>query len=89
LAQQRQGSASTFAARGAWIALGDVIGSGTSGHGCLFELWGRNQGKEPPPLNPGDEVRLGAEGIGTLVTTIGDPQPDLPPLPRARLRARA
>ena len=32
-----------FAARGAWIAPGDVIGSGTCGGGCLFELWGRNQ----------------------------------------------
>jgi 2-keto-4-pentenoate hydratase/2-oxohepta-3-ene-1,7-dioic acid hydratase in catechol pathway len=78
-----------FAARGAWIAPGDVIGSGTCGSGCLFELWGRNQAKDPPPLLPGDEVRLEVEGIGTLTNTIGEPQPDLPPLPRARARARA
>src|SRR3954453_394719 len=73
-----------FAARGAWIAPGDVIGSGTVGNGCLFELWGRNQAKEPAPLKPGDEVRLEVEGIGTLTNTIGAPQADLPALPPAR-----
>ncbi|HEY2604208.1 MAG TPA: fumarylacetoacetate hydrolase family protein [Thermoleophilaceae bacterium] len=78
-----------FAARGAWIAPGDVIASGTCGGGCLFELWGRNQAHEPPPLKPGDEVRLEVEGIGTLTNTIGEFQPDLPALPRARTRARA
>lgn len=78
-----------FAARGAWIAPGDVIASGTAGYGCLFELWGRNQGKDPAPLEPGDTVRLEVEGIGTLTNTIGEPQPDLPALPRARTRARA
>jgi 2-keto-4-pentenoate hydratase/2-oxohepta-3-ene-1,7-dioic acid hydratase in catechol pathway len=78
-----------FSARGSWIAPGDVIASGTTGNGCLFELWGRNQGKTPPPLKPGDEVRLEVEGIGTLTNTVGEPQPDLPPLPRARIRARA
>ena len=80
-------SSSHFAARGAWIAPGDVIASGTCGGGCLFELWGRNQGKEPPPLKPGDEVRLEVEGIGTLTNTIGEPHPELAPLPRARARA--
>jgi 2-keto-4-pentenoate hydratase/2-oxohepta-3-ene-1,7-dioic acid hydratase in catechol pathway len=78
-----------FAARGAWIAPGDVIGSGTCGGGCLFELWGRNQAQEPPPLKPGDEVRLEVEGIGTLTNTVGEFQPDLPALPPARSRARA
>jgi 2-keto-4-pentenoate hydratase/2-oxohepta-3-ene-1,7-dioic acid hydratase in catechol pathway len=78
-----------FAARGAWIAPGDVIGSGTCGGGCLFELWGRNQAQEPPPLKPGDEVRLEVEGIGMLTNTVGEFQPDLPALPPARSRARA
>src|SRR3954470_3668552 len=78
-----------FAARGAWIAPGDVIGSGTVGNGCLFELWGRNQAKQPAPLKPRDEVRLEVEGIGTLTNTIGAPQADLPALPRARARATA
>ncbi len=75
-----------FAARGAWVAPGDVIASGTCGGGCLFELWGRNQAKQPAPLKPGDEVRLEVQGIGTLTNTIGEPQPDLPALPRARAR---
>ncbi len=78
-----------FSARGAWIAPGDVIASGTCGRGCLFELWGRNQAQEPPPLKPGDEVRLEVEGIGTLTNTVGEFQPDLPALPPARSRARA
>jgi 2-keto-4-pentenoate hydratase/2-oxohepta-3-ene-1,7-dioic acid hydratase in catechol pathway len=78
-----------FAARGAWIAPGDVIGSGTCGGGCLFELWGRNQAQEPPPLKPGDEVRLEVEGIGTLTNTVGELQPDLPALPPARSHTRA
>ena len=77
-----------FAARGAWIAPGDVIGSGTCGYGCLFELWGRNQGKEPPPLKPGDEVHLEVQGIGTLTNTVGEPQQEFPDLPRARAAAR-
>jgi 2-keto-4-pentenoate hydratase/2-oxohepta-3-ene-1,7-dioic acid hydratase in catechol pathway len=76
-----------FAASSAWIRPGDVIGSGTCGGGCLFELWGRNQAQSPPPLKTGDEVRLEVEGIGTLISTIGEPQPDLLALPRAR-RAR-
>jgi 2-keto-4-pentenoate hydratase/2-oxohepta-3-ene-1,7-dioic acid hydratase in catechol pathway len=76
-----------FAARGAWIAPGDVIASGTCGYGCLFELWGRNQGKEPPALAPGDEVRLEVQGIGMLTNTIGEPQHEFGDLPRARPRA--
>ena len=78
-----------FAARGAWVGPGDVIGSGTCGGGCLFELWGRNQAKEPRPLQPGDEVRLEVEGIGVLSNTIGAPHPDLGMLPPARPRASA
>lgn len=78
-----------FATRGAWIAPGDVIGSGTCGGGCLFEFWGRNQTQEPPPLRPGDQVRLEVEGIGALTNTVGDLQADMPALPPARSRARA
>jgi 2-keto-4-pentenoate hydratase/2-oxohepta-3-ene-1,7-dioic acid hydratase in catechol pathway len=78
-----------FAARGSWIAPGDVIGSGTCGGGCLFEMWGRNQSLDPPPLKPGDEVRLEVEGIGTLTNTVGEFQPELPELPSARTGTRA
>jgi 2-keto-4-pentenoate hydratase/2-oxohepta-3-ene-1,7-dioic acid hydratase in catechol pathway len=78
-----------YASRGAWIQPGDVLGSGTCGNGCLFELWGR--GQEWDPLGPGDVVRLTVEGIGTLTNRVVDGV-DPVPLPRARpgrLRHRA
>ena len=46
---------------------GDVIGSGTVGTGCLLELT-KGQG---PWLQPGDEVELEIEDIGTLRNVIG------------------
>jgi fumarylacetoacetate (FAA) hydrolase len=46
---------------------GDVIGSGTVGTGCLYELT-KNQG---PWLNHGDVVELEIERIGTLRNTVG------------------
>jgi 2-keto-4-pentenoate hydratase/2-oxohepta-3-ene-1,7-dioic acid hydratase in catechol pathway len=71
-----------FSSRGSAIAPGDVIASGTCGGGCLFELWGRNQSfEDPPPLRPGDEVRLEVAGIGTLTNAIvaQDARPPEPP----------
>lgn len=74
-----------FAARGAWVAAGDVIGSGTCGSGCLAELWGRNGRREPPPLRPGDVVELTIEGIGTIANeVVAAREPVPPPPPRAR-----
>jgi 2-keto-4-pentenoate hydratase/2-oxohepta-3-ene-1,7-dioic acid hydratase in catechol pathway len=78
-----------FASRGAWVGAGDVMGSGTCGGGCLMEAWGRKQAREPAPLRPGDVIRLEVEGIGTLTNTVGEPQPALDPLPRARTRVGA
>ena len=46
---------------------GDVIGSGTVGTGCLYELT-KNQG---PWLNEGDVVELEIEEIGILKNTVG------------------
>ena len=46
---------------------GDVIGSGTVGTGCLYELT-KNQG---PWLNEGDVVELEVERIGILRNTVG------------------
>jgi 2-keto-4-pentenoate hydratase/2-oxohepta-3-ene-1,7-dioic acid hydratase in catechol pathway len=63
-----------------------VIGSGTTGAGCLMELWGRNQRRDPPPLAQGDEVTLTVEGIGTLTNRIGPPAAPLAPPPPARPR---
>ncbi len=47
---------------------GDVIGSGTVGTGCLYELT-KNQG---PWLNEGDVIELEVEKIGILRNTIGN-----------------
>jgi len=46
---------------------GDVIGSGTVGTGCLYELT-KNQG---PWLNEGDVVELEIERIGVLRNIVG------------------
>jgi 2-keto-4-pentenoate hydratase/2-oxohepta-3-ene-1,7-dioic acid hydratase in catechol pathway len=74
----------SFSARGSVVAPGDVIGSGTCGYGCLFELWGRNGSfDDPPPLQPGDEVRLEADGLGALTNRIVAQQHDPPELPAA------
>jgi 2-keto-4-pentenoate hydratase/2-oxohepta-3-ene-1,7-dioic acid hydratase in catechol pathway len=77
-----------YASRGAELRPGDVLGSGTCGSGCLAELWGRNGVIEPRPLQPGDEVTLSVEGIGTLTNTIV-PGVEPVPVPRARPRAGA
>ena len=81
-----------YASRNSRVVPGDVLGSGTVGNGgCLGELWGRNGGLVPPPLQEGDDVRMVVEGIGELVGTVGAavPAPDVPPArPRPRLRRR-
>ncbi|WP_106815359.1 fumarylacetoacetate hydrolase family protein [Microbacterium timonense] len=79
-----------YASRNSRVVAGDVLGSGTVGNGgCLGELWGRNGDLVPPPLRPGDEVRMTIEGIGELVGSVGEsvPAPELPPA-RARPRLR-
>ncbi|HEU5267844.1 MAG TPA: fumarylacetoacetate hydrolase family protein [Jatrophihabitans sp.] len=81
-----------YAARGAQVRAGDVLGSGTCGNGgCLGELWGRRGALDPPPLRPGDVVEMTVEGIGTIRNRIV-PGLTLPPVraarPRPRLRTR-
>nr|WP_202512500.1 fumarylacetoacetate hydrolase family protein [Streptomyces sp. SID3343] len=75
-----------YASRGTWVRPGDVLGTGTCGNGgCLGELWGL--GSELPSLQPGDEVSLSVEGIGTLSNKVvagASPQP----IPSARKRPR-
>ena len=77
----------SYASRGTMVAAGDVLGSGTCGSGCLFELWGRNGRDSHDPLGPGDVVSLHAEGIGTLTNTVvAGVAPHL--LPKARTGRR-
>lgn len=68
-----------YASRGADLRPGDVLASGTCGNGgCLAELWGLRGEQTPPPLKPGDRVRLAVEGIGTIANTVvrgADPVP--------------
>ena len=80
-----------YASRGTWVRPGDVLGSGTCGGGCLFEVWGRQGRAAHPPLRPGDTVSLTVEGIGTLTNTVVagvEPVP-LPEARPGRLRSRA
>jgi 2-keto-4-pentenoate hydratase/2-oxohepta-3-ene-1,7-dioic acid hydratase in catechol pathway len=63
-----------YASRDSVVLAGDLLASGTTGGGgCLAELWGRNGAQTPPPLEPGDEVRMEVDGIGTLVGSVASP----------------
>ena len=59
-----------FASRGTELKPGDVLASGTCGGGCLLEYWAHLDTEQVPPLKPGDEVTLVAEGIGAMSNTI-------------------
>jgi len=65
-----------YASRDSVVLPGDLLASGTTGGGgCLAELWGRRGEQTPPPLEPGDVVRMDVEGIGTLTGTVAEGQP--------------
>jgi 2-keto-4-pentenoate hydratase/2-oxohepta-3-ene-1,7-dioic acid hydratase in catechol pathway len=64
------GSLVAYASRGAWVRPGDLLASGTCAGGCLAEQWGRRGRLDPPPLAPGDEVTLRAEGIGEVTNRV-------------------
>jgi 2-keto-4-pentenoate hydratase/2-oxohepta-3-ene-1,7-dioic acid hydratase in catechol pathway len=77
-----------YASRDTRVVPGDVLGSGTSGRGCLAELWGRAGELVPAPLQPGDEVVMRVERIGEIRNVVGDSRPT-PPISPARHRSRA
>jgi 2-keto-4-pentenoate hydratase/2-oxohepta-3-ene-1,7-dioic acid hydratase in catechol pathway len=74
-----------YASRSSRVVPGDVLGSGTTGHGCLAEIWGRAGQRVPRPLQPGDVVRMDVEGIGYIENEIAEPVPT-PPIREARPR---
>lgn len=76
----------SYASRDSRIVPGDVLGSGTCGSGCLAELWGRNGEKVPPPLKPGDTVRISVDGIGVIENSVGEQNQSAEPVARARER---
>ena len=78
-----------YASQDSLVLPGDVLGSGTSGRGCLAELWGRNGALVPSPLRAGDRVRLVVAGIGEIENTIGERRHNRIPAARARRRGRA
>jgi fumarylacetoacetate (FAA) hydrolase len=54
-----------FASREVTLEVGDVLGSGTVGTGCLLEHPDRGW------LEPGDEVELRIDRLGVLRATVG------------------
>ncbi|HKU36062.1 MAG TPA: fumarylacetoacetate hydrolase family protein [Paenarthrobacter sp.] len=77
-----------YASRGTWVRRGDILGSGTSGGGCLSEFWGWTGSMTPPPLQQDDVVSLTVERLGTL-TNIVAPAAPVHPVQRARRRGYA
>ena len=55
-----------YASRGAALAAGDVIGTGTCGSGCILELSLVHGTDAYPWLQPGDEVALSVDRLGSL-----------------------
>ncbi|MEO7123969.1 MAG: fumarylacetoacetate hydrolase family protein [Lacisediminihabitans sp.] len=74
-----------YASRSSRVLPGDVLASGTTGHGCLAEIWGRAGERVPRPLKVGDVVRMDVDGIGHIENEIVEPVP-VPPIRRARPR---
>ncbi len=60
----------SYASRGTRVQTGDVIGSGTCGTGCILELALVHGGDAYPWLQPGDEVVLGVDRLGSLHNRI-------------------
>lgn len=68
-----------YASRGSRIGVGDVIGSGTVGTGCILELSLVHGSDEYPWLQPGDEVTLEVDRLGAITNRVVA-GPDLVPL---------
>jgi 2-keto-4-pentenoate hydratase/2-oxohepta-3-ene-1,7-dioic acid hydratase in catechol pathway len=69
----------SYASRGTHVQTGDVIGSGTCGTGCILELALVHGGDAYPWLQPGDEVVLTVDRLGSLHNRVA-PGAQLRPL---------
>lgn len=82
------GEMGAFASRGTWLRPGDVLGSGTCGGGCLFELWAREGPGARAALCPGDVVEVTVEHLGSVRNTVVAGAEPVPLRPRARRHAQ-
>ena len=73
----------SYASRSAWIRTGDLIASGTCAGGALAEVWGRTGKQDPRPIQPGDEVTMTVDRLGTISTPVVAAAPERSPIPRA------
>jgi 2-keto-4-pentenoate hydratase/2-oxohepta-3-ene-1,7-dioic acid hydratase in catechol pathway len=64
-----------YASRGTELAVGDVVGSGTCGTGCILELSLVHGAEAYPWLRPGDEVELEVEELGRLRNRVVEGRP--------------
>lgn len=60
----------SYASRGTDVRVGDVVGSGTCGTGCILELSRTVGGDRFPWLKAGDEVVAEVEGLGLLANVV-------------------
>jgi 2-keto-4-pentenoate hydratase/2-oxohepta-3-ene-1,7-dioic acid hydratase in catechol pathway len=65
----------SYASRGTRVQTGDVIASGTVGTGCILELSTVHGEESYPWLQPGDEVRLEADLLGSITARITEAPP--------------
>ncbi len=60
----------SYASRGTAVRPGDVIGSGTCGTGCIYELSLVHGSAEYPWLHEGDTVTLAVDRLGSITNRI-------------------
>jgi 2-keto-4-pentenoate hydratase/2-oxohepta-3-ene-1,7-dioic acid hydratase in catechol pathway len=76
----------SYASRGTRLRTGDVIGSGTLGGGCLWELRSAGDADDHPWLQAGNVVEIDAGLLGTARTLL---TPAVPPSPLGRPTQRS
>ncbi|MGF7055190.1 2-keto-4-pentenoate hydratase/2-oxohepta-3-ene-1,7-dioic acid hydratase in catechol pathway [Bosea sp. OAE752] len=75
----------SFAARGATVRAGDIIGSGTCSTGCILELSQSHGTDRFPWLSSGDRVVIEVDRLGSIenrIVEVAVPHPLKPRLPR-------